>query len=232
MLSPLHTHSFEKGEGALGRCVPSAAAVQGTRTLFQSDEVSIGSFGSQPPGVWYHHWWSRDGFGPTFHNRWLATSKDSWRNSGSSQIDNVWLKIQPEIYQCHPSTEGSQRYKNGAYTTKWEWTWLAGFAFHKLEIIFTKATIVQQSDPAKTIIYQTDARGVLIGPTLNLYSGVRVPRPVIFYSWNCSWAEQNGNTYNCNPLPIGDTPKPCKHYLDSGYRMDFMRLDYKILEYF
>jgi len=79
-------------------------------------------------------------------------------------------------------------------TSKWEWTRKAELAFRKLKKAFTEAPINQHFDPAKPIIFQTDARGFAIAGIVNQYDGFGILRPVNFCSRECSPAERNYDT--------------------------------------
>jgi hypothetical protein len=68
--------------------------------------------------------------------------------------------------------------------------------FRKLKRTFTEAPNLQHIGPAKPIILQTDASGFTIAGSPNQYDVFRVLRAVNFYSWQCSAAEQNYDTYD------------------------------------
>jgi hypothetical protein len=87
-------------------------------------------------------------------------------------------------------------------SSRWEWTRDAELPFRKLKRAFTEAPILQNFDPRKLIILQTDASGFAIAGILNQYDGFGTLRPVNFYSRECSPAEQNYDTYDRELLAI------------------------------
>jgi hypothetical protein len=92
--------------------------------------------------------------------------------------------------------ETSPRGTKGRHAAKWEWTLQAEVVFRKLKRTFPEAPIPEHFDPAKPIIPQMDASSFVIAGILNQYDDFGVLRPVNFYSWNCSSAKQNYNTYD------------------------------------
>ena len=115
---------------------------------------------------------------------------------------------------------------------KWEWTRDTELALRKLKNVFTEAPILQHFDPAKPIVLQTDASGFAIAGILNQYDGFGVLRPVNFYSWKCSPAEQNYDNDDEKLLAIVETLKQWRHYLEGANHKVLIRCDHKNLEYF
>jgi len=97
---------------------------------------------------------------------------------------------------------------------------------------FAEAPIPQHFNPQKPIILQTDASGFAITGILNQYDGFVILRPVNFYSWKCSPAEQNYNTYNRELLAIVERMKQWRHYLEGANHKVLIQCDHKNLEYF
>jgi len=106
---------------------------------------------------------------------------------------------------CGKKSEGSSR---------WEWTWQAGWAFRKLKRTFTEAPILQHVDPAMLSIVQTDPSGFAIAGYLKQYDVFGVHRPVNFYRCKCCPAEQNYDTCDRELLAIGETLIQRRRYLE------------------
>ena len=97
---------------------------------------------------------------------------------------------------------------------------------------FTEGPILQHFDPAKPIILESDTSGFAIAGILNQYDGIRVLRPVNFYSRMCSSAEQNNDTYDPELLAFVESLKQWRHYLDGANHKGLIQCDHKNLEYF
>jgi len=115
---------------------------------------------------------------------------------------------------------------------KWEWTREAELAFRNLKKAFTEAPILQHFNPAKPIIFQTDASSFAIAGILNQYDGLGTLGPVNFYSRKCSSAEQNYDTYDRELLAIVETMKQWRHHLQGANHKVLIQCDHKNLEYF
>ena len=115
---------------------------------------------------------------------------------------------------------------------KWEWTWDAELAFWKLKRAFTDAPILNNLDPAKPILLQTDASGFGIAGILNQYDGFGILRLVNFESPKCTGAEQNYDTYVGELFAIVETMKQWRHYLEGANHKVLIQCDHKNLEYF
>jgi len=124
------------------------------------------------------------------------------------------------------------RGKKSRGSAKWEWTREAELAFRKLKTTFTKVPIVQHFDPAKPSILQMDVSGLAIAGILNQYDVCGVVRPVNFYSWKWSPAEQNYDTYHRELWAIVEILKQWRHYLEGANYKILIRCDHKTLEYF
>jgi hypothetical protein len=136
------------------------------------------------------------------------------------------------LTQLLKKRETSPRGKKGTHPAKWEWTRQAEVVFLKLKMTFTKAPILQHFDTAKPIIVQMDVSGFAIAHILNEFDGFGVLRPVNFYSRRCSSAEQKYDTDDQELLPIVETLKRWRHYLDGTNRKVLIQCDHKNLEYF
>jgi hypothetical protein len=136
------------------------------------------------------------------------------------------------LTQLLKKPDTSPRGKKGAHPAKWEWTRQAEVAFWKLQRTFTEVPILRHFEPAKPILLQTDTSGFVIAGILNQYDISGVLRPVKFYSWKCSSAEQNYDTYDRELLAIVETQKQWRHYLEGANYKVLIRCDHKNLEYF
>jgi len=105
-------------------------------------------------------------------------------------------------------------------------------AFQKLKKAFTGAPILQHFDPAKPTILQTDASGFAIARIPNQYDSFGILRPVNFHSRKCTPAKQNYDTYNRELLPIVETMRQWRHYLEGANYKISIQCDHKNLAYF
>ena len=126
----------------------------------------------------------------------------------------------------------TSRSKKSEGSAKWEWTREAELAFQTRYRTFTDAPILQHFNPAKPIILQTYSSGFAIAWYFNQYDVVGVLRPVNFYYRKCSPAEQNYDTYDRQLLPIVETQKQWRHYLEGANFKVLILCDHKNLEYF
>jgi hypothetical protein len=117
-------------------------------------------------------------------------------------------------------------------SAKWEWTREADAAFQKLKRAFTEAPILQHFDAEKAITLQTDASGFAIAGILNQFDGFGVLKPTSFYSWKCSPAEQNYDTYDRELLAIVASMKQWRHHLEGARYKILIQCDHKNLVYF
>jgi hypothetical protein len=90
-------------------------------------------------------------------------------------------------------------------TGKWEWTGDAQLAFRTLKKAFTEAQIIQQFNPQKPSILQSDSSGVAISSILPLYNGFQIISPVNLYTQKCSPGWQNYATDDWELLAIVKT---------------------------
>jgi len=113
-----------------------------------------------------------------------------------------------------------------------EWTREGELARRKLKKPCTEAPILQHFDLAKPINLQPDACGFAIAGILNQYDAFRTLQPVNFYSRKGSPAEQNNDPYDRELLPIVETMKQWRHYLEGANHRVLIQCDHKNLEYF
>jgi hypothetical protein len=124
----------------------------------------------------------------------------------------------------------TSRSKKSEGSAKWERTREAELAFRKLKRTFTEAPILQHFHLAKPIFLQMDASGFAIAGILNQYNIFGVLRPVNFYFWKCSQAEQKYDTNDREKLPIMDTLIQWQHYFEGANYKGLILYDHKNLE--
>jgi hypothetical protein len=84
----------------------------------------------------------------------------------------------------------------------------------------------------KPIILQTDVSGFVIASILNQDNGCGILRPVNLYTRKWTGAEQNYDMYDPELLPIVETMKQWRHYLEGAIHKVLIQCDHQNLEYF
>jgi hypothetical protein len=102
----------------------------------------------------------------------------------------------------------------------------------KAQKALTEALILQDFNPQKPIILQTDASGFAIAGILNRHDRSGIICPVNFYTQKCSPSKQNYDTYDRELLAIVETMKQWRHYLDGANHEVLIQCDHKNLKYF
>jgi hypothetical protein len=117
-------------------------------------------------------------------------------------------------------------------TKKWEWTVAMELAFDELKRRFTTAPILQQFDPKKVCIVETDATDFALRAVLSQKGDNGRLYPVVFHSRKFTPVEINYEIHDKELLAIVDCFKVWRRYLEGAIHTIQVYSDYQNLEYF